>query len=88
MEGFEEPMTDLLLKSMVAQNADFQLVEDLEEYGYNVDEIHPNDNFFLTDSALVYVFNQYEIAPYALGETEIAVSYDQLKDLLLDKERL
>ena len=88
VEGFEEPMTDLLLKNMVAQNADFQLVEDLEEYGYNVDEIHPNDNFFLTDSALVYVFNQYEIAPYALGETEIAVSYDQLKDLLRDKERL
>ena len=50
-------MTELLLKNMVAQNADFQLVEDLEEYGYNVDEIHPNNNFFLTDSSLVYVFN-------------------------------
>ena len=88
VEGFETPMTELLLKNIVAQNEDFQLIEDLEEYGYNVDEIMPNDNFFLTDSALVYVFNQYEIAPYALGETEIAVSYDQLKDLLLDKERL
>jgi hypothetical protein len=87
-EGFEAPMTELLLKNMVAQNADFQLVEDLEEYGYNVDEIHPNNNFFLTDSSLVYVFNPYDIAPYALGETEIAISYDELKDLLLDSERL
>ena len=73
---------------MVAQNEDFQLIEDLQSYGYNVDEIHPNDNFFLTDSSLVYVFGQYEIAPYALGETEIAINYDQLRDLLLDPERL
>ena len=78
----------LLLKNMVAQNEDLLLIEDLEEYGYNVDEIHPNDNFFLTDSSLVYVFGQYEIAPYALGETEIAISYDQLRELLKDGERL
>ena len=73
--GYEEPLTELLLQNIVEQNEDFQLIEDLKHYGYNVDEIHPNDNFFLTDSSLVYVFNQYEIAPYALGETEIAVSY-------------
>ena len=86
--GYEEPLTELLLKNMVEQNDDFQLIEDLKEYGYNVDEIHPNDNFFLTDSSLVYVFGQYEIAPYALGETEIAISYDQLRELLKDGERL
>jgi len=87
-DDYDEPLTDLLLQNMVAQNEDFQLIEDLKQYGYNVDEIHPNDNFFLSDSGVVYVFNQYEIAPYALGETEITVYYDQLKDLLLDKERL
>ena len=87
-EGFEEPMTELLLSNMVAQNEEIQLIEDLQSYGYNVDEIHPNDNFFLTDSSLVYVFGQYEIAPYCMGETEIAISYDQLCPLLLDPERL
>ena len=86
--GYEEPLTELLLQNIVEQNEDFQLIEDLKHYGYNVDEIHPNDNFFLTDSSLVYVFNQYEIAPYALGETEIAVSYEQLRELLKDSERL
>lgn len=85
---YDAPLTELLLSNMVAQNEDFQLIEDLKNYGYNVDEIHPNDNFFLTDSSLVYVFGQYEIAPYALGETEIAISYEQLSDLLLEPERL
>lgn len=80
--GYAEPLTDLLLENMVAQNEDLTLIEDLQEYGYNVDEIHPNDNFFLTDSCLVYVFGQYEIGPYALGETEIAIGYDQLAALL------
>ena len=86
--GYEEALTDLLLKNMVEQNEDAQLVDDLKAYGYNVDEIHPNDNFFLSDSCLVYVFNQYEIAPYAMGETEIAISYDQLRELLQNPERL
>ena len=86
--GYEESLTELLLTNMINQNEEVQLIEDLKEYGYNVDEIHPNDNFFLTDSSLVYVFGQYEIAPYALGETEIAISYDQLKDLLTDPEKL
>ena len=73
---------------MVNQNEEVQLIEDLKEYGYNVDEIHPNDNFFLTDSSMVYVFGQYEIAPYALGETEISISYDQLRPLLQEASGL
>jgi hypothetical protein len=86
--GFEEPLTELLLTNMVNQNEEVQLIEDLKEYGYNVDEIHPNDNFFLTDSSMVYVFGQYEIAPYALGETEISISYDQLRPLLQEASGL
>ena len=97
--GFEEPLTELLLTNMVNQNEEIQLIEDLKEYGYNVDEIHkeygynvdeihPNDNFFLTDSSMVYVFGQYEIAPYALGETEISISYDQLRPLLQEASGL
>jgi len=81
-KGYNEPLTDLLLKNLVEQNEDLSLIEDLQEYGYNVDEIHPNDNFFLTDSCMVYVFNPYDIAPYALGETEIAIRYSQLGELL------
>jgi len=81
-ENYEKPLTDLLLSNLISQNEDVQLVEDLKEFGYNVDEIAPNDNFFLTDSSLVYVFNPYDIAPYALGETEISITFDQLRDLL------
>ncbi len=87
VEGYEEPLTELLLSNMVAQNEDVELIDDLKRYGYNVDEILPNDNFFLTDSSLVYVFNPYDIAPYSLGETEISIAYDQLQDLLQTPER-
>lgn len=85
---YEEPLTQLLLANLVAQNEDIELIEDLKAYGYNVDDIHPNDNFFLTDSSIVYVFNPYDIAPYALGETEIAIDYNQLAELLQEPERL
>ncbi|MBU1099659.1 MAG: DUF3298 and DUF4163 domain-containing protein [Bacteroidetes bacterium] len=41
-----------------------------------------NENFCLTDSSLKFFFNSYEIAPYALGTTEIAIPFEELKNIL------
>jgi len=83
-EGYEEPLTELLLHYMVEQNDEVDLIKDLELAGYNVDDIHPNDNFYLADEGITYVFNPYDIAPYAFGETEILIPWDDVKPLLRD----
>lgn len=41
-----------------------------------------NDNYGFTKEGIVFVFNVYEIAPYALGEQEVLISYEKLKDWL------
>ena len=40
------------------------------------------ENFALSDSALLFHYNSYEIAPYALGQTDIVILYDEIRDFL------
>ena len=40
------------------------------------------DNFAVGDDELAFYYNAYEVAPYALGPTEIVLSYDELNGLL------
>ena len=81
-ENYQEPLTQLLLQYMVEQNDEIALSQDLQEAGYNVDDIHPNDNFYLAEEGITYVFNPYDIAPYALGETEILIPWSALQNIL------
>lgn len=80
--NYREPMHLLMLRKIVEQDDDVALVKDIEEKGYYPQEIYPNDNFYFTDSTIVYVFNPYDIGPYAFGEIEIELSFDELKDYI------
>jgi hypothetical protein len=61
--------------------------ESLEEAGYwFVDnKFYVNENFGIKDEGLVFFFNSYEIAPYAMGPTEILVPYAELKNLIKEE---
>lgn len=52
-----------------------------------IDEIKPNNNFFFTKDGITYLYNQYEIAPYAQGPVEITISYDKIKPLVNEPYR-
>ena len=47
-----------------------------------VEEIEPNDNFFLTGKGICFVFHPYEIGPYAMGEQSIFLSYSELSRIV------
>jgi len=46
------------------------------------ERFHLNDNFLLSAKGLVFHFNPYEIAPYALGHTDFSIPYSQLQALM------
>lgn len=46
---------------------------------------YTNDNFYISAEGLTLFYNQYEIAPYASGVTELTISWDAL-EMYLDKE--
>jgi len=46
------------------------------------DKFSLNDNYGFTKDGIVFVFNVYEIAPYAMGAQEVHIPYTRLKDWL------
>ncbi|NWF89150.1 MAG: DUF3298 and DUF4163 domain-containing protein [Ignavibacteriaceae bacterium] len=41
-----------------------------------------NENFGIKNDGLVFYFNFYEVAPYAMGPTEIRIPYSEIKSLI------
>ena len=58
--------------------------EDLGQAGFWFDNnrFHLNNNFLITDSSLVFYYNNYEITAYAFGPTELEIPYKKIKDLI------
>ena len=58
--------------------------EKLSEAGFNFpdDSFKLNDNFGIGDKELIFHFNTYEIAAGAMGPTEIAIPYMDMRHLL------
>jgi hypothetical protein len=51
-------------------------------YFFKDNKFSLNDNFSVTPTGLKFLYNQYEIKPYAAGTTEIIIPYSKIKSLL------
>lgn len=47
------------------------------------ENIKLNNNFYLTNEGLGFMYNTYEIAPYATGAISLLIPYSELKSLLV-----
>lgn len=58
--------------------------ETLEEQGFSFpnDVFSVNDNFGVLQEGLEFIFNSYEIAPYASGPTQFIIPYEDIPELL------
>ncbi|RVU03069.1 DUF3298 domain-containing protein [Mucilaginibacter limnophilus] len=52
------------------------------DYFFTNDKFALNDNFMITPIGLKFLYNQYEIKPYAAGQTELLIPYAQIKPLI------
>lgn len=53
-----------------------------DNYFFKDDRFSLNDNFLITPLGLRFIYNEYEIKPYAAGQTELLIPYSQIKSLL------
>ncbi len=58
----------------------------LEEAGLFIKsgEFNVNSNFEINKAGITFLFNQYEIAPYALGQIKISIPFNQIKEYIKD----
>ena len=76
IDDYYEPLKSLLLEALIAQTDEAETKKDLRRLGYSVDDVVPNENFYVTAEGITYVYNPYEIAPYAMGCIQISLPWD------------
>lgn len=82
-DGYIDSLTEIGEQAFKSERE----LSDTTSYQYNSFEF-PNNQFQLNSNygfmpeGIVFYFNSYEIAPYAVGPTEVLIPYDKIKDWL------
>jgi len=71
-----------LLVSNFRKQYGVKTTETLQDAGLFDKTIKPNDNFYLTSTALTFCYTPYEIGPYAMGQIWISIPLGQLAGAL------
>jgi len=84
MEGYQDELAQILVEAIALDN-NVTNPKELENMGYfNIDEIYPNNNFYVNGEGLAYTFNEYEIAAYFVGNIVVFLPYEKIQHLLRD----
>ena len=83
MPDYFRRLTDKIVLSLMKEyNA--EVPDSLLMSGFfTIEDIVPNNNFWLSKDAIHYSYNQYEIAPYSMGVIDVVVPYSELEDIIL-----
>ena len=82
IEGFQVDLAQILIDRIAKQNT-VENPKELENIGFfSIDEIFPNGNFLIDDNGITYTFNEYEIAAYVVGATNVHLPYEEIQYLL------
>ncbi|MEI6173392.1 MAG: DUF3298 domain-containing protein [Bacteroidota bacterium] len=81
ISGYESELSRLLT-SKLHQMVNIPESGQLTESGYFVNEIKQNTNFYMNANGIGFFYNQYEIAPYSFGTTDIFLSTKEVSELL------
>ena len=82
IDDYYEHIKTLLLNALIAQTDNAETKRDLRRMGYSVEDVVPNENFYVTSEGIIYVYNPYEIAPYAMGRIQICLPWDSIRHLI------
>jgi hypothetical protein len=82
-EGYEEPLTAILTSTLMAK-ANATTIDELHNKGFLFfdTEMFVSNNFILGNDNITFLYNRYEIAPYAAGEILLTIDYNTLKEIM------
>jgi hypothetical protein len=85
-----ESRLDMLIEQRFRQMKGLSQNEPLngERGGLLTGSIVHNDNFALTGTGIVFMYNPYDIAPYAAGRIRVELSYGELHDIMFPSKEL
>lgn len=84
--GYENKLTDIL-NAELRKIHQLQPGASLKDAGFFEHFIKPTENFYINNDGIGFFYNRYEIAPYAMGSTNVFIPYSKLGHLI-NKESL
>lgn len=79
---YKNVLNAMLTNKIVKQNK-VEKAEELLEFGYwGIEDITSNNNFYIDDNGLTYIFNQGEYSAPSLGEIRVPFTFDELSSIL------
>ncbi len=80
-DGTEEELTERLIQRLAKQHG-VNSIEELQALDYLIlGDMYVTNNFILDKDSIIFLYNNYEIAPYYKGRSRIGFAYDELTDL-------
>ena len=81
--GYEKVLIPVLERKLL-EYAECSSRDELDEHGYFSNEpMYVPDNFEIRTDTIDFIFNQYEIAPYATGITTLSVPTNEISSIIL-----
>lgn len=85
---YQKPLAEIIVNRLMIQN-NVNRAEELLSVGFfDIDDIFPNNNFWISDEAIHYAFNQYEIAPYVMGVINVDIPLEDITQLLKSEDSI
>lgn len=82
VENYQDQLAQIIIDKIAALHK-VENPKDLENIGFfSVEEIFPNGNFLVDGKGITYTFNEYEIAAYVVGATNVFLPYEEIQILL------
>ena len=82
IENYHDSLAQIIVYTLASDN-ELAAPEDLESLGYfNIEEIFPNNNFFVDENGITFTYNEYEIAAYFVGRIDVFLPYEKIRHLI------
>lgn len=86
LTGYKTRLNEILLDKLM-KKTDTKNIDELKEKGYLYSmDMCPSQFYLINANGITFIYNQYEIAPYAVGLTELQLSWDELKDVAKEQK--
>ncbi len=81
---YKYTLNKILTEKIIAQN-NVKTIDDLLELGYwCIEDLDSNNNFFVDDKGITYIYNEGECSAPSVGTIIIPIGFDELKEILRD----
>ena len=81
--NFHQLLTERIVANLMKKYEVNTPDELINEGFFDINEIAPNNNFWIDNTGVHYIFNQYEIAPYSMGPIEVTVPYHEIQSIII-----